>query len=106
MKLGHLQHLKFWRGNMLTVTEKKTEVHCKQRHSCRRLPLVTAYSTPLTTMDKTRARRDMLCPYLKIKLTEPMLNNSLDKYFPPFRSYIFIYLYTNIYTYMILQIFK
>ena len=28
--------------------------------SCRRLPLVTAWSTPLITMDKTRARRDML----------------------------------------------
>ena len=42
---------------------------------CRKLPPVTAYSTPLTIMDKTRARRDMLCPYLKIKLTEPSLNN-------------------------------
>ena len=58
-------------------------------------------------MDKTRARRDLLCPYLKIKLTEPLLNNSLDKYFPPpFWSYIIIYLYTNVYTYMILWIFK
>ena len=75
--------------------------------SCRRLPPVTAYSTPLTIMDKTRARRDMLCPYLKIKLTELLVNNSLDKYFPPpFWSYIFICLYTNIYTYMILRIFK
>ena len=32
---------------------------------------------------ETRARRDMLCHYLKVKLTEPLLNNSLDNYFPP-----------------------
>ena len=61
---------------------------------CRRLPLVTAYSTPLTIKDKTRARRDMLCPYLKIKLTEPLLNNSLDNYFPPIlKLYIYIFIY-------------
>ena len=62
---------------------------------CRRLPPVTAWSTPLIIMDKTRACRDMLCPYLKTKLIEPLLNNSLDKYPPPFWSCIFIYLYTN-----------
>ena len=36
---------------------------------CRRLPPVTAWSTPLITIDKTWAHRDMLCPYLKTKLT-------------------------------------
>ena len=35
----------------------------------RRLPPVPAWSTPLITMDKTRARRDTHCPYSKIKLT-------------------------------------
>ena len=34
---------------------------------CRRLPPVTACSTPLISIDKTRAHRDMLCPHLKNK---------------------------------------
>ena len=42
---------------------------------CRRLPPVTAWSTPLITMDKTRAHRDILCPYSKIKLIKPSPNN-------------------------------
>ena len=50
---------------------------------CRRLPPVTAYSTPLTTVDKTRAHRDRLCPYLKTKLKKLSLTNSLDKFPPP-----------------------
>ena len=32
---------------------------------CRRLPPVTARSTPLTTMGRTQSHRAMLCPYLK-----------------------------------------
>ena len=36
---------------------------------CRKLPPVTAWSTPLLTKDKSQARRDILCPYWKIKLT-------------------------------------
>ena len=71
---------------------------------CRRLPPLTAWSTPLITMDKTRAHRDILRPYSKIKLIKPSLYNSLDKY-PPFWRYIFIYLYANKNTYMILRIF-
>ena len=47
---------------------------------CRRLPPVTACSTMLITMDKTWAHRDMLCPYLKTKLTKLSLINSLDKF--------------------------
>ena len=60
---------------------------------CRRLPPVTAWYTPSTTMGKTRAHRDMFCPYLKTKLIEPLLNNALGKY-PPilkFNFYVIIY---------------
>ena len=46
-----------------------------QELHCRRLPPVTACSTPLISMDKTQAHRDMLGPYLKIKLTKLPLNN-------------------------------
>ena len=61
---------------------------------CRRLSPVTAWSTPLITMDKMRAHGDILCPYLKIKLIEPLLNNSLDKYSPPpvLKLYIYIFI--------------
>ena len=37
-------------------------------------------------------------PYLKIKLTEPLLNNSLDKYSPPHFEVIYLYIYILIYT--------
>ena len=44
------------------------------------------WSTPLITIDKTRARRDMLEDirrYSKIKLTKLSLNNLPDKFPPP-----------------------
>ena len=50
---------------------------------CRKLPPVTASSTPLISMDKTRACRDTLCPYSKIELTKLSLNISLDRFPPP-----------------------
>ena len=75
---------------------------------CRRLPPVTACSTPLISKDKTRAHRDMLCHYSKIKLTKLPLNNYLDKLLHP-PPLIFIkygiHLYINIYTYTILRLF-
>ena len=55
-----------------------------RRREGRRLPPVTAWYTPSTTMGTTQAPRDMLCPYFKTKLIEPLLNNVLDKYPPPF----------------------
>ena len=67
---------------------------------------VTAWSTPLITLDKTRARRDMLCPYSKIKT-----DKTPTKYFAGLISspLIFIkydtYLLIKIYTYTILRIF-
>ena len=81
------------------IVKKTKKYWFSQKVSCSQNSIspVTAYSTPLTTMDKTRARRDMLCPYLKIKLTELMLNNSLDKYFPHFEV-IYLYIYILIYT--------
>ena len=42
---------------------------------CRRLSPVTTWSTPLITMYKAWARRDMLCPYLNIKQLKLPLNN-------------------------------
>ena len=72
---------------------------------CRRLPPVTASSTPSITTVKTQAPRDMPCPYLKTKLIEPLLNNSLDKFPPPIlKLYNYIFIYTYIYTNMILRI--
>ena len=64
---------------------------------CRRLPPVTAWSTPLITTDKTWAHRDMLCPYLETKLTN---FNQLIRWikFPPmFMKYIYILKYIYIY---------
>ena len=66
---------------------------------------MSACSTPLITMDKTWARRDTRCPYAKIKLTKPSLNNLLDKFPPPPPHFYDIYLYINIHTYAILRIF-
>ena len=57
----------------------QSEVFTFLPRECRRLPLKTAWSTPLTLMDSTWADRDMLCPYLKIKLTKISLNNLLFK---------------------------
>ena len=81
-------YLNFWHKCRCSV---KIDPNCK----CRWLPPVTAYSTPLTTMDKTRARSDMLYPYLKIKLTEPLLINSPDNYSPPhiLKLYVYIFIY-------------
>ena len=56
-------------------------------------------------MDKTRAHRDMLCPYLKIKTDKLPLINSLDKFPPPHFIKYDTYLYINIYIYTILRIF-
>ena len=72
---------------------------------CRRLPPVTAYSTPLITMDKTRAHRDMLCPYLKAKLTKLSLPIRWINFLPPHFIKYDTYLYNNIYIYTILRIF-
>ena len=49
----------------------------------RKLPPVTAWSTPLVTRDKTRRCRDTRCPYSKIKLTKLSLKNLLDKFRSP-----------------------
>ena len=38
----------------------------------------------------------MLCPYLKTKLIETLLNNALDKYSPHFEV-IYLHIYTLIY---------
>ena len=76
---------------MLLSTVLRAECSLFSPRDCRRLPPVAAYSTPLTTMDKTRARRDMLCPYLKNKLTKLSSNKFLDKSLPPFLRYIIIY---------------
>ena len=65
----------------------------------RRLPPVTAWSTPLITIDKTRAGRDTRCPYSKIKLTKLPLNNSLDK-FPPPSFYKIWYIFKIYYKYI------
>ena len=67
----------------LWFTEKGGERDCCS-YTCRRMPLVAASPTPLITMDKTRACRDMRCSYSKIKLTKLPLNNLLDKFLPPF----------------------
>ena len=52
--------------------------------------------------------QDMLCPYLKTKLTKLLLINSLDKFPPPsvydIHSYIKIYTYTLSYVYMYIWI--
>ena len=53
-------------------------------------------------MDNTRARKDMLSPYSKIKLTKASLNNLLGKFPPP--HFYDINLYINIQTYTILRI--
>ena len=60
---------------------------------CRRLPPVTAWYTPSTTMGNTQAPRDMPRPYLKTKLIEPLLKNALDKYPPILKLYIYIIIY-------------
>ena len=76
---------------------------------CRRLPPVTARSTPSITTDKTRARRDTHCIYSKIKLIKLQLNNSLDKFPPPLflknMVCIYILLYIHIQTYAHLYIY-
>ena len=68
------------------------------------LPPVTAYSTPLITIDKTRAHRDMLCPYLKTKLTKLSLPIRWINCLPPHFIKYDTYLYINIYIYTILLI--
>ena len=83
----------------LTVFRKESSLFFPRE--CRRLPPVMAWSTPLITMDKTGARRDMLCPYSKIKLTKLSLNTLLDKIPPP--HFYDIYLIINIHTYTILS---
>ena len=68
-----------------TVFRKSSSEHIEDsfwKTSCRRLPPVTASSTPLNTMDKTRAHKGTRCPYSMIKLIKLLLKNSLDK-FPP-----------------------
>ena len=74
-------------------------LHFSHPRECRRLPLMTAWSTPLITMDKTRAGRDTRCPYSKIKLTKLPLNNSLDK-FPPPSFYKIWYIFKIYYKYI------
>ena len=64
---------------------------------CRKLAPVTTSSTPLITMDKTRAGRDTRCPYSKTKLTKLPSNNSLDKLPPPHFIKYDTFLYINIY---------
>ena len=85
------------RGSPTSVSDHVTT-------SCRRLPPVTAWSTPLIIKDKTRAHRDMLCPYSKIKLTKLSLNNLLDKFPSPliFMIYIFVILHLHIQSYVYL----
>ena len=68
---------------------------------CRRLPPVTAWSTPLITIEKTWAHRDMLCPYLKTKLTNC---NQLIRWIKSPHVYE-IYLYINIHIYNPIYIF-
>ena len=67
---------------------------------CRRLPPVTALSTPSTTMGRTQSHRAMLCPYLKTDIIELLLNKPPDKYSPHFEVIFHIYLYINIYKYI------
>ena len=72
----------------LTVIRVDSSLFSPPPRECRRLPPVTACSTPSITMDKTRARRDTHRPYSKIKLIKLRLKNSLDKFPPPYFSEI------------------
>ena len=96
-----------WKKNNFSRKKniQQTSKRRKTKNYCRRLPPVTAWYTPSTTMGRPRASRDVPCPYLKTELIEPLLNNALDKYPPILKLYIFIYLYSNIYTYTIRWIF-
>ena len=67
---------------------------------CRRLPPVTAWSTPSITTGRTQSHRAMLCPYLKTNKIELSFNKPLEKKPPPFWSYILIYTYILIYKYI------
>ena len=86
------------RGYFTPANFFKTLFYMKERifwknDTCRRLPPVTAWYTPSIATDKTQAPRDMLYPYLKTKLIEPLLNNALDKYPPILKLYIYIFIY-------------
>ena len=61
---------------------------------CRRLPPVTAWSTPSITTGRTQSHRAMLCPYLKTSIIELSFNKPLDKnphHFEVVFLYILIY---------------
>ena len=61
---------------------------------CRRLPPVTAVSTPLITTGRTQSHRATLCPYLMTKIIELSFHKPLDKnphHFEAIFLYILIY---------------
>ena len=82
---------------MLSSTVFRAESSLFSPRECRRLPPLTVSSLPLITRDKIPARRDMLCPYSKIKLTKLPLNNYLDKLLPPLFLISMVYIYILIY---------
>ena len=66
---------------------------------------MTAWSTLSFTVDKTRARRDTCCPYLKIKLTKLSLKILLDKFPAPHFIKHCKFLHISFYTYTTLRLF-
>ena len=95
-------------GVVFGALHREKEPENNSLFHCRRLPPVTACSTPSNTMHKYRACRDTRCPYSKIKVTKISLNNSLDK-FPPLilknMIYIYIIILIHIQSYVHLYIY-
>ena len=76
-------NLKFSFSSCSTSQPVQSVTVQKEEDECRRLPPVTAWYTPSTLTDKTWAHRDILCPYLKTKITKLLSITSLDKLPPP-----------------------